>query len=416
MSLHSVDAANSDDAQSALAEVVPLSGENAVSGDDLALGAAIPGEVGYPGDAALLARLRKVGVDSEEGRRLAAELYARHYDTVMARAYRMTSDRYRAEDHAAEAFAKTLRAMKGGRGPKDSFVGYVLIAMRTEVIRAVPHEVQTQQMDMEELLDLPQLMEADHAGRLSERDHLLRAFRTLPGLQQRALYLLEVEARSIDEAANELGTNPVALRALSYRARESLRVAYLQQYVDDARPECVPVASLLAGYTRDGLRKRQAKLVREHLSWCVACSSQVQVLTQINSRLRAWLGPLLVGGGAGAVVGGGGVDQAAAASRSPGEVVDAVRDDVSNRVWWWLMAGTLLVLGIGIWLTLVPSDGRLVPASIMPNPAVPAEEYERSEAEPQTTEVPYVQPDLAPPPGVPELAEDDATPFWKLRE
>ena len=72
-------------------------------------------------------------------------------------------------------------------------------------------------MEPEEMDSLPQLVDDDHAGRVSEQDHLMRAFRSLPEAQEQALCLLEVEARSIKDAAERLRTNPAALRALSYR-------------------------------------------------------------------------------------------------------------------------------------------------------------------------------------------------------
>lgn len=373
-------------------------------------------------DAALLARLRETGLDSEAGRRAAAELYARHYDTVMAQAYRITGDRFRAEDYAAEAFAKTLRAMKGGRGPKDSFVGYVLIAMRTEAIRAVPHEKQTHHMEPDEMGELPQLVESDHAGRVSEQDHLVRAFQTLPELQQQALCLLEVEARSIEDAAGRLNTNPTALRALSYRARESLRTAYLQQYVEEARPGCAEYARLLAGYTRDGLGKRQLKRVSDHLAKCATCDHQAMVLTEINSRLRLWLGPLLLGGGIGAaaVAAGGTVDPALAATQAAPAELGRAGATEPQRLWWRLgLAAAVLIVVAGAGITIAFSGGsRPDPES----PAAPAQPVapERAPVH-ESTPAPQVGEDPAadPPPTQPEesrVVQDDATPFWKIRE
>lgn len=371
-------------------------------------------------DAVLLERLRRAGPDSAEGRQAAGELYARHYDSVMAQAYRITGDRHRAEDYAAEAFAKTLRAMKGGRGPRDSFVGYVLIAMRTEAIRGVSHERQTRHMEPEEMDELPQLVGADHAGLASEKDHIVRAFRKLPELQQQALYLLEVKACSIEEAAERLQTNPAALRALSYRARESLRTAYLQQYVEAADPGCAEYAGLLAGYTRKGLGKRQLKRVSEHLATCESCGRQVAVLTQINSRLHAWLGPLLVGGGAGAVLAGaGGADHAFAATSSVAEQTARRAATISQKVWWAGIAAAGLLVLAGLGVVLAPSNGGEVEAG---SPAAPVQTPEPEQqptdrltpggprSEPSAAEAPTAQPEA------PRIVRDDRTPFWKLRE
>lgn len=379
---------------------------------------------GVEDDAVLLARLREFGPDSDEGRRAAGELYARHYDSVMAQAYRITGDRHRAEDYAAEAFAKTLRAMKGGRGPQESFVGYVLIAMRTEAIRAVPHEKQTQHMEPEEMDSLPQLMEADHAGRVSEQDHIVRAFRTLPELQQRALCLLEVEARSIEDAAERLQTNPTALRALSYRARESLRTAYLQQYVEAAESGCAEYARLLAGYTRDGLGKRQQKRVSDHLAGCASCSHQAMVLTRINSRLHIWLGPMLAGGGVGvgAAAVGGGAERASAAVQGASEQAGrgaAATTSTSQKLWWagLAAAAVLVIAGLGVTFS---ASGETEPGAGPPETPLRPAAPEQDPTDSPTPDGPWAEdpPAGAPtaPPEGPRIVRDDTTPFWKLRE
>lgn len=365
-------------------------------------------------DATLLAALRAAGPDSPLGREAAGELYARHHDAVMAQAYRITRDRHRAEDLTAEAFAKTLRALRGGRGPRESFVGYALIAMRTEAVRAVADAKRSFTVEPEEMAELPQLVESDHAARLSERDQLIRAFRDLPALWQRVLGLLEVEALSIEEAADQLDTNATALRALSYRAREGLRTAYLQQYVAVAAPECAEVAPLLAGYTREGLGKRFSRRVRDHLVTCEECGAQASSLAEINARLRGWLGPVLLGGAVGA------------GALAAGPVDPAAASPMPQGLWWkaGIAASVLLVVG-GVGIVAATSGAR--PMAPVPGPGQPLVE------EPVGPDVPSSRVPSAPPSPAPRpltadspavtplpadeaaVWRDDATPFWRVK-
>lgn len=237
-------------------------------------------------DEELLTHLRDAGPDSDPGRRAAGELYARHLGTLMACGYRLTRDRIHAEDLVAEGVAKTLRAIQGGRGPQVSFVGYVLIAMRTEMHRSALRASRTYVMDPAGLSDLPQLVEADQSARVSEADLLANAFSTLTPRQQQVLVMLEIEGRSVHETAAHLRTNAAALRNLSFRARERLRTAYLQQHVKAAAPSCARYTPLLAAYVRKGLTKQKLQRKIMHLDECKDCQQQVRSLASINLNLH----------------------------------------------------------------------------------------------------------------------------------
>lgn len=275
------------------------------------------GEVIERTDGQLCDVLRENPPGSWASRSAYAELYVRHYNAAMATAFRLVNDRYHAEEVVSEAFTKTLRALNTGAGPTDTFRGYLLTAVKSEVYRTPAIERVTDGMDVPRLETIADLSIDDPLVSFAERDQLVRSFTTLPEQWRVVLYLLEVEGLSSSRVAELLKMTPAAVWSLAFRAREGLRAAYLQQYVQTAKPECVGHARHLAGYVRGGLRKRKAGRVRAHVDECDECATQMTRLAGINQRLSAWLAPVMLASGLAAAAFGAPESASAAPSSSP---------------------------------------------------------------------------------------------------
>ncbi len=124
-----------------------------------------------------------------------------------------------ADDVVSEVFARVLAQIRAGRGPSTSFRAYVLTATRHEAVRRAVLARRCEPVaDLEPWVGPVELPDVD--------DRLRAAYAGLPRRWQQALWLLEVEGRTPQELAAELGLSANAVSALGYRARVGLRSAY----------------------------------------------------------------------------------------------------------------------------------------------------------------------------------------------
>ncbi len=171
-------------------------------------------------DAAVLARVRAGDPAAY------SELYDAYADDARRYARRLASPGASADDLIAEAFTKTLSAIQGGRGPIDGFRPYLFTALRRIASRARgPHGAYPNGLDPFESHPQAAAADATDAGEVDEV--VIPAFKNLPRRWQRVLWLLEIDGRTVPEAAEILGLSPNATSALAYRARRGLRTAYL---------------------------------------------------------------------------------------------------------------------------------------------------------------------------------------------
>jgi hypothetical protein len=98
-----------------------------------------------------------------------------------------------------------------------------------------------------------------------------------------------------------MGMTANGVAALSYRAREGLRKAWLQAHVNDetAPPECRWAISRMGENARKSLAKRDSERMSDHLATCARCSIINEEVDEVGSRLALVMMPLLLGGVAG---------------------------------------------------------------------------------------------------------------------
>jgi len=224
------------------------------------------------------------------------ELWSRHYRAGIRAARQFTS--LDADDLVSEAFVRIYRLVLAGGGPTGPFRPYLYTAIRNLARSqgAASREVQVELMD-----ELP--VEAGDDPSLVALDRTLTAsaFRSLPERWQTVLWYTEVEGMDPHEVAPLMGLTANGVAALSYRAREGLRRAWLQAHVNDATAsgECRWARARFGEHARDGLGERALARMEAHLAECASCAIVSEEVDEVGSQLALVLLPLMLGGAAG---------------------------------------------------------------------------------------------------------------------
>jgi RNA polymerase sigma factor (sigma-70 family) len=222
------------------------------------------------------------------------ELWRRHSraGVTVARSYTSTFD---PEDLVAESYAKIFQAIQSGGGPTGAFRPYLFTTIRNTAASWGRAKRETAIEDADQIED-PQFSEENTLAAL-DRSLTARAFQSLPTRWQEALWYSEVESMTPQEIAPLLGMKANAVAALTYRAREGLRQAWIQAHLSSlpADSECRWSIDHLGAYARDGLSKRDTARVDHHLSGCAKCTIVAAEAKEVGSRLTLVLLPLAAG-------------------------------------------------------------------------------------------------------------------------
>jgi len=242
-------------------------------------------------DAELIAAVRSGDDDAT------SELFRRHYGAALAFAQSLAGQSL-AADLVSESFARVLGFMRRGQGPDVAFRPYLLTAIRrahVDHIRRTRREVPVD--DVEVASSRTPMVTTDGVQDRVEAATILRAFRSLPERWQAVLWHTAVENEPLQRVAEHLGMNANSVAALSFRAREGLRVAYLAEHLEHTeKPECRAVIDQLVKHVRGALPPPQSEQVSAHVAGCLACTVALADLQSINSNLGAVLAPAVLGG------------------------------------------------------------------------------------------------------------------------
>jgi RNA polymerase sigma factor (sigma-70 family) len=247
-------------------------------------------------DAELISAVRGGDVDAY------GVLFTRHVDAArrLARQLVPPAD---ADDLVSEAFAKVLRVLQRGGGPDLAFRAYLLTSVRRLHVDRIRATSRVQTTDDLEAFT-PGVPFRDTAVEGFENAAAARAFASLPERWQMVLWHTEVEGQKPADVAPLLGMSANSVAALAYRAREGLRQAFLTMHVQVLEDDtCAWVHGNLGAYVRNGISRRDAAKVEDHLAECRRCAAIYLELTEVNSNLAGILAPLLLGGVATAYLG-----------------------------------------------------------------------------------------------------------------
>jgi RNA polymerase sigma factor (sigma-70 family) len=226
-----------------------------------------------------------------------AELWRRHFRPAARVARQFTS--IDADDLVSEAYARIFQRVLAGGGPTGAFRPYLYTTIRNlaSTWGAASRDIQVDMIEDFEDERIPD----DPAADALDRTLTARAFRSLPERWQTVLWYTEVEGMDPHEVAPLMGISANSVAALSYRAREGLRKAWLQAHISDATAsgECQWTMSRLGDHARDGLSARDAQRLTDHLETCAKCTIVSEEVEEVGSHLAMVMLPLLLGGIAG---------------------------------------------------------------------------------------------------------------------
>jgi RNA polymerase sigma factor (sigma-70 family) len=228
-----------------------------------------------------------------------AELWRRHYRSG-ARVARQFTSSLDADDLVSEAYTRIYQRVLAGGGPTGAFRPYLYTTIRNLASSwggAAAKEVQVD--DIADFED-PDTLD-DPAAIALDKTLTARAFRSLPERWQSVLWYTEVEGMDPHEVAPLLGMSANGVAALSYRAREGLRKAWLQAHISDASAsgECQWTMSRMGDHARHGLSARDSERMSFHLSTCTRCAIVSEEVDEVGSRLALVMLPIVLGGVAG---------------------------------------------------------------------------------------------------------------------
>ncbi|GGK94930.1 hypothetical protein GCM10007382_14010 [Salinibacterium xinjiangense] len=227
-----------------------------------------------------------------------AELWRRHFRSG-ARVARQFTSSIDSDDLVSEAYTRIYQRVLTGGGPTGAFRPYLYTTIRNlaSTWGAASRDVQV--ADIADFED-PATID-DPAAIALDRTLTARAFRSLPERWQSVLWYTEVEGMDPHEVAPVLGMTANGVAALSYRAREGLRKAWLQAHINDATAsgECQWTISRIGEHARKGLTARDTERLDAHLMTCAKCAIINEEVDEVGSRLAFVMLPILLGGVAG---------------------------------------------------------------------------------------------------------------------
>ncbi|MFJ3141557.1 sigma-70 family RNA polymerase sigma factor [Streptomyces halstedii] len=371
-------------------------------------------------DAQLLQRMR-AGDD-----RAYEELFRRHSEAVRRYARTCCRDAHTADDLTAEVFARTLQAVRGGKGPEQAVRAYLMTAVRHVAAAWTKSAKREQLVDdfavfAAQATRSAELSETDtvdlgadvRAMHEADRSMAMQAFRSLPERWQAVLWHTTVEEESPSEVAPLFGLTANATAVLAVRAREGLKQAYLQAHVSQALTaggDCARYADRLGAHARGGLRVRAERGLSKHLEECAKCRVAAGELESVNAGIPALLPVAVIGWFAagyavkaagvvaGGAVGAAGAGAAAAATgggtSSGGAAGGAAAEGLGAPAKAGIAAAVAVAAAAGLVWALVGGDGPAQEPEPVTKPpvAAPAAPSPPPPAAPEPTQAPPAPP------------------------
>lgn len=370
------------------------------------------------------------------------ELFRRHSDAVRRYARTCCRDAHTADDLTAEVFARTLQAVRGGKGPEEAVRAYLMTAVRhvgaawtktakreqlvDDFAAFAAQASGSSEVSDADTLDLGADVMAMHEA---EQSMAMQAFRSLPERWQAVLWHTTVEEESPSEIAPLFGLTANATSVLASRAREGLKQAYLQAHVSQALTsggDCARYADRLGAYARGGLRMRAERGLRGHLDECAKCRLAAGELAHVNAGIPALLPVAVIGwfaagyalkaagivaGGAAGAAGAGAAAAATGGSSSAGSAGGAAASEgLGAPAKAGIAAAVAVAAAAGLVWALVGDDQPRPEAKPVPKPPAVAPAVP-SPAPPKPKPTPPPKP--APPAPVPPKPTPTPTPTPK---
>jgi RNA polymerase sigma factor (sigma-70 family) len=230
-----------------------------------------------------------------------AELWRRHYRSG-ARVARQFTSSIDADDLVSEAYTRIYQRVLAGGGPSGAFRPYLYTTIRN---LASTWGAKSRDVQVDDIADYEDPTTIDDPVAVAlDRTLTARAFRSLPERWQSVLWYTEVEGMDPHEVAPILGMSANGVAALSYRAREGLRKAWLQAHVSEAgvSEACKWTIARLGDNARHSLTAREQEKMSDHLKTCTKCAIVSEEVDEVGSHLAMVLLPIMLGAGIGGIL------------------------------------------------------------------------------------------------------------------
>ncbi|MEU6065035.1 sigma-70 family RNA polymerase sigma factor [Streptomyces sp. NPDC047082] len=322
-----------------------------------------------PSDAELTGFLR-----NPESEAWVEELYRPHRSAVLSYAYACCRDPRTAEDLTSEAFARVLRAVRSGSGPKAAWRPYLLTVVRRT---AADWADTARRSDLSPefqawLAQLPEGRGADSSAArmllLEEASLVLRAFRSLSERRQTVLWHTEVEGDPARSVGRLLRMGEGDITSLAERARDGLRETCLAVFDDHAGSDaCRRYRPMLGAVVRTG--RRSTEDFDRHLAQCPGCRGALTELTDLDEGLGPALSAAVLLWGSRAYVAARMTESGVRAAGAVSEASEGGARPVGRTAWRSWAGGSPLrsgavasgiVTAVGLAVLALPmlSDGR----------------------------------------------------------
>lgn len=288
-------------------------------------------------------------------------LWSRHYHAAL-RATFAISNKHNAEDVVQEAFTRIYQAILQGKGPREVFRAYLYTVLRSTSMNWSRNAKEESSLE-----DLPIGVEPAYSfeGQVIDKSITARAFSALRPQWKAVLWYLDVENMSPREVGPLLGISANATSALATRAREGLRVAWLQAHLnsDSATAKCKWSVEHMGAYNRKKLPARQRERMQQHLTVCLKCSILIEEVGNLSKNLNVFILPMLLGPAAFSMIDG--LEKEGLESASMQST--AVQISAPSKAGFGMLASAVTATGLFAVVALVP------PPSLLMRPAVSSE-------------------------------------------
>ncbi len=153
-----------------------------------------------------------------------ARAYDEYAPAIYRYAYRLTGHEGTAQDVTSETFHKLLAALRDGGGPTDNLSAWLYRVAHNLVVDGYRHQPDDPPVPLDQAPEIPVAGRQEAAVERQERVARARsAMQKLTSLQQQVIALRFLEGLSIKETAGIMEKTDGAVKALQYRATNSLR-------------------------------------------------------------------------------------------------------------------------------------------------------------------------------------------------
>ncbi len=149
-----------------------------------------------------------------------AEIYDRYSPVLFSYAMRLLNDTALAEDCVAETFARFLKSLQKGQGPRDYLRAYLYRITHNWIVDLYRNNEQTSELN--ETLQDEEVPEEEAAKRIRQKQ-IREAIHNLTPDQQKVISLKYLEDWSNEEIAEVLHKPVGAVKAIQHRALVNLQ-------------------------------------------------------------------------------------------------------------------------------------------------------------------------------------------------